>query len=143
MQTIIIDTNIIFSTLIGKSSTIEEIILSSKNIHFYSSDYMHIELHNHHEKLKKASGLTDKELNTAKYELFKYIRFISLEIIPEKYWQEAEVFVTGVDVDDIAFVALALYLDAYLWTGDKILYKGLKNKGFEKVISTPELKLLF
>ena len=38
-------------------------------------------------------------------------------------------------------VALALYLDAYLWTGDKILYNGLKTKGFKKVISTQELKL--
>jgi predicted nucleic acid-binding protein len=43
-------------------------------------------------------------------------------------------------MDDLPFVALALYLDAYLWTGDKILYDGLKTKGLKKVISTQELK---
>jgi hypothetical protein len=30
-------------------------------------------------------------------------------------------------------------LKGILWTGDKGLYTGLRNKGFEKIISTQEL----
>jgi len=142
MNVVIVDTNIIFSALIGKSNAIAEVIIGTKNIRFYTSDYMHIELRNHHEKLKKASKLSNEEIDTAKYELFKYVKFITLAMIPEKYWQEAEILVSDIDIDDIAFVALSLYLDAYLWTGDKILYNGLKAKNFNKVISTAELRLL-
>ena len=67
---------------------------------------------------------------------------VTFDIIPEQCWLEAKQLVSGIDMDDLPFVALALYLDAYLWTGDKILYNGLKTKGFEKVISTQELRYL-
>ena len=51
----------------------------------------------------------------------------------------AEALTIDIDPDDISFVALSIFLDAYLWTGDKSLYNGLKNKGFERVISSFEL----
>lgn len=137
---IIIDSNIAFSALVNSNSLIAEIIIGSgKRYQFYTSEYMLVELQNHHAKLKKASKLTDEEIETAKYELFKYINFITLEIIPQKYWLKAEKLVSGIDLDDVAFVALSLYLKAYLWTGDKKLYNGLKAKKYNKVIFTSEL----
>ncbi|GHT09253.1 hypothetical protein FACS189426_07110 [Bacteroidia bacterium] len=140
---IVVDTNIIFSALANSNGTLSDIIIgSSKKYHFYTSEYLRDELQKHHEKLKKISKLTDKEIEIAQYKLFKYISFITLEIIPEKYWIKAEKIVCDIDPDDIAFVALSLYLDAYLWTGDKVLYRGLKNKGFGKIVLTTELKSL-
>jgi len=44
-----------------------------------------------------------------------------------------------IDVDDVDFVALQSFIGGKLWTGDKPLYKGLKSKGFEHVITTSEL----
>ncbi|GAB6012849.1 PIN domain-containing protein [Viscerimonas tarda] len=86
-----------------------DIIVGSKEkLQFYASDYTHIELKNHHEKLKKASKLSDDEIDIAKYELFKYLHFVSLDIIPENCWKEAEELVSDIDIDDIAFVALTL-----------------------------------
>jgi predicted nucleic acid-binding protein len=138
---IVIDTNIIFSALVNSNSAIAEIIIgSSKNYQFYASEYTWIELLNHHEKLKKASKLSDEKIDTAKQELFKHIHFVTLEIIPENCWIRAEQLVIDIDPDDIAFVALSLYLQAYLWTGDKVLYNGLKGKDYYKIISTSELK---
>jgi|GEM_PF-6629378 len=32
-----------------------------------------------------------------------------------------------------------IVVDAQLWTGDKVLYNGLKNKGFDKVTFTSEI----
>jgi predicted nucleic acid-binding protein len=137
---VIIDTNIVFSALLSEDNTIRRIIIGSQRCHFYASDYTHIELRNHYSKLKKASKLTDEDILTSQFNLFKYITFITLDTIPEQCWSEVKQLVADIDIYDMPFVALALYMDAYLWTGDKILYSGLKAKGFEKVISTQELK---
>ena len=139
---VVVDTNIIFSALVRTKSAIGEIIINTENIRFFTSDYMHVELRNHYSKLKKASGLTDEDIAILQYKIFKNISSITFDIIPEQCWLEAKQLVAGIDMDDLPFVALALYLDAYLWTGDKILYNGLKTKGFEKVISTQELRYL-
>jgi predicted nucleic acid-binding protein len=58
------------------------------------------------------------------------IIFSALELIPRSCWEEVEALVSDIDVDDIVFVALSLYLQACLWTGDIVLYNGLKAKGF-------------
>ena len=140
---IVVDTNIVFSALVNSNSAIAEIIISSgTQYRFYASEYMLVELMNHHDKIKKASKLSNEEMEIAKYKLFKYLDFITLEIIPEQYWIKAEKLIADIDLDDIAFVALSLYLKAYLWTGDKNLYNGLKSKGFNKVLSTSDLNQL-
>ncbi len=41
---------------------------------------------------------------------------------------------------DISFVALTLEMNAKLWTGDKKLYSGLREKGFHDVLSTQDLE---
>jgi len=140
---IVVDTNIVFSALVNSNSAIAEIIISAGNQYqFYASEYMLVELRNHQDKLKKASKLSDENIEIAKYKLFKFFDFVTLEIVPEQYWIEAEKLITDIDLDDIAFVALSLYLGAYLWTGDKILYNGLKSKGFNKILSTTDLNQL-
>ena len=43
-------------------------------------------------------------------------------------------------MDDIAFVALSLYMDdTIIWTGDNKLREGIIQKGFNKIIGTPEV----
>jgi predicted nucleic acid-binding protein len=43
-------------------------------------------------------------------------------------------------MDDLVFVALNEYLDKVLWTGDMKLYKGLKKKGYKKVVTFREIQ---
>jgi len=137
---IVVDTNIVFSALISSSTKIPDIIIAPFNhFKFYTPDYLFEELENHKHKLQKASKLTEKEIDKVKTELFKYINTISLEIIPKEVWLEAEFLTFDIDPDDISFVALSIFLDAHLWTGDKVLYNGLIRKGFDKVILTSEL----
>ncbi|MFP4289507.1 MAG: PIN domain-containing protein [Bacteroidales bacterium] len=47
------------------------------------------------------------------------------------------------DESDSFFVALANHLQSKLWTGDKVLEKGLKVKGYSRIIITPELYEIF
>ena len=138
---IVVDTNIVFSALLSSSTMIHEIIISPfSRFHFYTPEYLFEELENHKDKLQKASKLTEEEINKAKLKLFKYVNIISLGIIPQKVWLQAEALTFDIDPNDISFVALSIFLNAYLWTGDKVLYQGLINKGFQEVLSTSELR---
>ena len=138
---IVVDTNIVFSALISSSTMIHEIIIAPfSRFHFYTPEYLFEELENHKGKLQKASKLTEEEIDKAKLKLFKYVNIISLGIIPQKVWLQAEALTFDIDPNDISFVALSIFLGAYLWTGDKVLYQGLMNKGFQGVLSTSELR---
>ena len=37
------------------------------------------------------------------------------------------------------FVATALFIDGFLWTGDKKLARGLRKNGYNNIITTSEL----
>ena len=138
---IVVETNIIFSALINSRSTIPEMIIAPFNdFKFFTSEYLFQELENHKKKLQKASKLTEEEIIKARTELFKYIKIISLELIPQDIWLIAEDLTFSIDPDDTPFVALSIFLDAYLWTGDKNLYAGLKKKGFYNIFCTSELR---
>lgn len=60
-------------------------------------------------------------------------------MIPDKCLHEVDNLVIDIDENDVLFVALANHINAQLWTGDKKLAKGLKRKGYSKIISTNEL----
>ena len=49
--------------------------------------------------------------------------------------------VVDTNIDDIDFIAINEYLKGILWTGDKVLYNGLKKKGYDKVANTAEMFL--
>lgn len=137
---IVIDTNIIFSALFNSSSTIGDLIFNSDSIfEFYSCSYMRFEIDKHWVKLKQISKLKESQLQEARFELFKKINFINEELIPEKLWLTAEALVKDIDIDDTDFIALTKFIKGYLWTGDKQLYNGLKDKNFKKIFNTKEL----
>ena len=137
---IVIDTNIIFSGLLNSNGAIGDLIFNSDGFfEFYSCSYMRYEIEKHWEKLKRISKLSEEELNESKYRIFSRVNFINEELIPEKTWISSEQLVFEIDQDDIDFIALTKYLKGYLWTGDKELYKGLKEKKFKRVYNTSEL----
>ncbi len=137
---VIVDTNIIFSALLNTNGAIGDLIFDSENIfEFYSCGYMRFEIEKHWDKLKRISKLSDKDLKESLFRLYTKIHFINEEQIAEKIWLHAEKLTHDIDIDDTDFVALTEYLKGVLWTGDKELYNGLKNKGFKKVVNTQDL----
>jgi predicted nucleic acid-binding protein len=140
---VIVDTNIIFSALLNTNGTIGDLIFDSEDIfEFYSCSYMRFEIEKHWDKLKRISKLTDKELKESLFLLFTKIHFINEEQISEKIWLHCEKLMMDIDIDDTDFVALTEYLKGYLWTGDKELYNGLKNKKNKNVVNTQDLLLI-
>ncbi len=106
---------------------------------FYSCDYMRYEIEKHWNKLKRVSKLSDEELEESRFKIFAKINFINEALIPEKTWLAAERIAVDIDIDDSDFIALTRHLKGFLWTGDKELYDGLKQKKFKRIYNTREL----
>jgi predicted nucleic acid-binding protein len=137
---IVVDTNIIFSSLLNSDGVIGDLIFnSSKHFEFYSCSYMRFEIQKHWGKLKKISKLSDEQLEVSYAQILTKIKFINEEIIPVDIWLSSEKITKDIDVDDTDFVALTRFLKATLWTGDKVLYNGLKEISFKKVLNTSDL----
>lgn len=137
---VVVDTNIVFSAILNSNGKIGDLLLNSgKNIDFYSAEYLRYEIENHYEKLSKISKQPLDKIARTEYFVIKEIKFISEEQIDENLWRSAHDLVKDVDLDDIAFVALAKHLKCKLWTGDGILIRGLNKKGFKNTITTDEL----
>lgn len=140
---IIVDTNIIFSALLNSNSTIGDLLFNSdKHFEFYSCNYMRYEIQKHWKKLQKISKLSDEQLQVSYTLVLSGLKFINEEIIPLKTWLAAEQLTKGIDIDDTDFVALTKFLKGTLWTGDKVLYNGLKEINFKKLVNTTELVAL-
>ncbi len=140
---IVVDTNIIFSALLNSNSTIGDLLFNSKkHFEFYSCSYMRMEIQKHWERLKKISNLSDEELQVSYAQILLKLKFINEEIIPVEIWLASELITKEIDIDDTDFVALTKFLKATLWTGDKVLYNGLKRLEFKKILNTNELLAL-
>lgn len=101
-----------------------------------------MEIQKHWERLKKISNLSDKQLQVSYTQTLSRLKFINEEIIPVETWLASELITKEIDIDDTDFVALTKFLKATLWTGDKVLYNGLKRLEFKKILNTAELLAL-
>ena len=136
----VIDTNILMSTLMKSDGVVGGVLLRDlREFEKLSCYYLYVEIFSKKEKILKISKLEENDLLELLYLVIKQVNFINEAQISDENWQKARDLTHDIDVKDISFVALTLETEAYLWTGDKVLYEGLKTKGFEKLVSTAEL----
>lgn len=100
------------------------------------------EIAEHTPKLIKATGYSKSELLKLLNVLEKKVRIIDVRIVPKKYFINAINLLQDIDLDDTEYIALMDHIKGKLWTGDKILMNGLRKKGWNKFITTPQLKSL-
>ncbi len=137
---LIVDSNIVFSALLNPSSNIGDIILNSQeHFIFYGCEYLRMEIAEHQDKIIELSGYTDLEFEEIKYLVFKKIEFFSESTVPFEFWKKAAELVRDIDANDTVFVALGLFFEQKIWTGDKKLMEGLIKKGYQGFITTQEL----
>ena len=122
---VVVDSNIVFSVILNPGSSIGDIILNSQEtFSFYACDYVREEINEHKDKIIKITGYDKREYDEVEFLVYKQIDFFSESTIPFEFWKKAADFVRDIDMDDIPFVALSLFLDIKLWTGDKWLIGG-------------------
>ncbi len=144
MNKIIVDSNIIFSTLLNINSRIGQILINGKKYYdFYAPKYVRTEILEHQEKIKKIAKLNNEDFFEVYELVLRNITILNHSILPIKYFTKATEICQDIDIDDTIFVAFSDYLKADLWTGDKKLLKGLKQKGYKKTITTENLYLDF
>ncbi len=85
-------------------------------------------LFKHKERIVAATDLSEDELLDALSSLFAHIQFVDESAIPLGVWVEARRLCSGIDEKDTPFLALAIHLNARLWTEDDELKKGFARK---------------
>jgi predicted nucleic acid-binding protein len=70
------------------------------------------------------------------------ITFIDDKLLPLDVLTKAEGLTADVDCDDMPFIAVAEFLHANLWTGDKKLINGLAAKNYANFKTTKEMSEL-
>ena len=140
---IIVDTNIVFSALLNSNGHIGSLLLDSrKYFEFYSCKYLQKEMFRHLPKIQKYSKLLRDDLFELLYLVESRIFFIDENLLPNETLSNAMSLVCDIDSDDVAFVALTNHLNGLLWTGDKELIAGLKQKEYQSVVTTLELSMI-
>lgn len=127
---IVVDTNIVFSTL-RNSNPKRDGIFFTQDIEIFSVPLLWQELYG--EKKQKKLGKNPKRNFADRQVVEEYLKkHIVIVDKPEPvYWNIAHDLCVDIDPKDIDFVALALQLRCPLWTGDKELKDGLLAKGID------------
>ena len=131
MKRVIVDTNILFSALLGKSKKLRDVILTEKGTAFYSCKFVIVELFKYKGTIQGKSSLEEDEILELLYSLLKKITIFDEESVTDENLQRAFDLCKDVDEKDIPFVSTTIELGGSLWTKDKALKEGLKSKGFD------------
>lgn len=130
-NTVIVDTNLIFSALIPRASKIRDVLLD-KQMTFFAPNFLITEIYKHKDKLIKNSKLTESELYIYFNGIIERVQFLPIDFLSKNSKQKAYDLCKDIDLKDTPFIALSIELDIPLWTGDKKLKDGLKLKGFNR-----------
>jgi predicted nucleic acid-binding protein len=100
---------------------------------------MFIEIFKYKEKILKQSKLENDELLLQLQNILTRIKFINENHIPRNIFNKAYKICKAIDEKDTPFVALSLFLNGTILTGDKKLIKGLKDSGFTNVMELKDI----
>lgn len=107
---------------------------------FFAPELLKHELKRYASKIAAYTKLNPETLSHIETLVLSSITFVPEESISEHSWIEAFELTKDIDEDDTPFIALAIELGAKLWTGDKVLLRGLIAKGADIVITTADIK---
>jgi predicted nucleic acid-binding protein len=126
---LIVDTNILISSLIKDSITREILLLPFMD--FYLPEFALEEVEAHKTKICKLSGLSRDESDFSLDLLLENLSIVPAQII-RPFLKEAETIIGDIDPGDIPFIVLALTVDNDgIWTNNKHFRKIKKIKVWE------------
>ena len=145
MDIYVVDTNLVFSSILKDTNRIGRFIQQSSlyGVRLYAPEIMRIEIAKHRKKILQLSGYSYEQYTYVRDKMYKHIDFIEDTAIPYIEFIEAMRIVRDIDPGDVHFVALSNYLNKTLWTGDIQLYRGLKAKGYNRVVMFDHIAELY
>jgi len=139
VTSLVIDTNIVFSTLVSDKKVADFFNIFSQKLLFVSGDFLFTEIEKHWNRIVSISNKPD-EVIREKYNLIKsHIHLIEITLIPDEIYKEAIRICSPIDKDDIPYVAICIFLGIPMWTGDNKLRRGLERQGYFICTNTEEI----
>jgi predicted nucleic acid-binding protein len=127
----VIDANILMSILISGRASYRPILVFHN---FILPEFSLVEIEKYKEMILTKTKMSEQELIEWSYFVFSEITILPNYILKKEIVEKSEILLSDIDTKDIAYVALAMQLDLPLLTRDKPLYKGIRKKGFRKVV---------
>jgi predicted nucleic acid-binding protein len=137
---IVVDANIIISGIINPYGPIPKILLQKTKIDFIVPGYALEEIELHKQRICQETNNPVFVFEQLLDKLLAQCLVFSAESISLAHTEKARKLTLSIDAKDTLYIAFCLALDALLWTGDLKLYKGLRKKGFNSIVTTSELK---
>ncbi|MEP7236703.1 MAG: PIN domain-containing protein [Ferruginibacter sp.] len=142
-MTIIIDANILISALINPAGKEAAIILDENDkVEFIAPDLIYTEVLSKKNKIIEGSHLTNSVFEKSLLLISDSITVFSVNKFHTDILKVAEELTYSIDKKDTQYVALTIFLEGLLWTGDLKLLRALKRKGFNQIITTPDFELI-
>ena len=140
---VIVDANIVFSGILNTKGKIGDLLINSTGlIEFIAPDFLRTEIRKHHKRLVELSKLSLEQVIEAEFQICKDIKFISEEQVSVGNWNAAFELVKEVDPKDVQYIAFSKQFNLKVWSGDKVLIRGLEKKGFTNILTTDKLHRL-
>lgn len=131
---LIIDNNILFSLM--KPDSTSSHLFSIMKLEFLAPEFIKQEFKKYENECFLKSKLSKSEFLKRKKEILDKIKFIQFSEY-KQFLEKAKTYVS--DIDDSAYLALALKLECSIWSNDK----GLKEQKKIKILSTRDIIEIF
>lgn len=131
MVDFIIDANILMSILISGKASYRPILTYHR---FVAPDFIFLEIEKYSSIILEKTKLNEEEFKKWSYFVFSQIRTFLRYVLSEDVLTKSNQLLKDIDLKDTSHVALSIELNLVLLTRDDILYKGLRKKGFRKVM---------
>jgi len=128
----VVDANVLISIMISGKSAYKPIL---SYFDFYAPDFVFDEIEKYKQTILEKTRLSVEELQQFTFFVFNQVSVIPRIVISDEAIAKSLELTSDVDIKDLSYVALALELDCVLLTRDKPLMKGVKKKGFRKIMS--------
>lgn len=141
-MTVIVDANIIISAIIKPESEIASLLLLNTKAELVIPDYALEEIKRHRSRICHERGVSSSFFTEMLSKITFRLLVFSTEMLSNETLLQAVALTSSIDPNDALYVSFSLELDALFWTGDLKLYRGLRRKGFNRVINTAEFKAI-
>lgn len=127
----VLDTNVIMSMLISGKSSYKPIVMFNR---FVTIDYLFNEIDEYKMTIFEITKLERNQLIEYSNQIFSKVTVLPRYVVNDENLKKAATLTRDIDFDDVWFVALSLEYNLTLLTRDEKLFKGLRKKGFEKIM---------
>ncbi|MEK6835344.1 MAG: PIN domain-containing protein [Nanoarchaeota archaeon] len=134
---LVLDSNILFRTLISRGAIIE--IIFNKNLKLFAPERLKKEFLSHRKEVLQKSKLSEQEFNELVSLLFSVVKFVPTNEYKE-YVPKAKGLLKA-HLKDVEFLALALKLDCLIWTYEELFFDigfGISTKQISSKINFSE-----